>query len=218
MYSIVDQFSAHQSKYWNIRTCALKFSAPLSKYCEYTAVRGYASYKVHFFGLLSHPLQIQHLNLTLTSYNFARRYLEILKLNCAVHFYSTRSGKKIKLGVTRNTHFFPKKKVFYRQKINHFWWSGAKCTFGWWDIENYGKFRCPSQSSEGHRCWNILFNKITVLTSYKIFLYEVLFLGQTQSPISPILEHNLVHSQYWILLWPWPNSLAQHPGNKTAIK
>ena len=37
---------------------------------------------------------------------------------------------------------------------------------------------------------------LTVLTSFETFLYEVMFTGQTQSPISPILVHYLVYLQY----------------------
>ena len=89
--------------------------------------------------------------------------------------------------------FFAATKFFihYRQKFDHFWWSGAKCTFGWWDIENLGKFRCPFQSSEGHGYWNFVFTKVTVFRSYKTFLYDILFLGQTHFPICPFHEHKV---------------------------
>jgi hypothetical protein len=34
--------------------------------------------------------------------------------------------------------------------------------------------------------------------SYKAFLYDILFSGQTQSPICPILVHLVVYPQYLV--------------------
>jgi hypothetical protein len=36
--------------------------------------------------------------------------------------------------------------------------------------------------------WDFLFTKITVFRSYKTFLYDILFLGQTHFPICPFHE------------------------------